>query len=431
MANVRHGPDIRPVSAASAASRRAGGDVVAEPATPPLFSSPTTEAGLPGARGCGEPWHYRNNSSADAAEQAGRQSWRYGLMEVLWRYSGLKTAPRGDGKPQFTVRRCRRVTLGSGFAEIRQRDGNPYLSGVYRCASIHGCPLCGSVIRSGRAAAISEGAGRWLQAGNSILFASFTFPHDRGMPCAAGREVVSKGWSHMTAGRAWVDLKASVPVVGYHRSVEFTYGENGWHPHIHSMIYLEGAVTAEQYAQVRLYLERSWRAWARLRGLRRPSDAHGVDVGICVSGVDVGNYIAKTQEGRAVGNELVRGDLKAARHRSRTPFQILDDFRVNGDKSQLALWLEYEQATKGLRAITSSRGLPEILGVPEQTDDELAAENRDGEAVALVPVETWNQVTARTGLTWQLLDAAGCGGLEAVNAVLAAHGLGLARTPPG
>ena len=104
---------------------------------------------------------------------------------------------------------------------------------------------------------------------------------------------------------------------------------------------------------------------------------------------------------------------------------------MTGDKSQLALWLEYEQATKGLRAITSSRGLPEILGVPEQTDDELAAENRDGEAVALVPVETWNQVTARTGLTWQLLDAAGCGGLEAVNAVLAAHGLGLARTPPG
>ena len=105
---------------------------------------------------------------------------------------------------------------------------------------------------------------------------------------------------------------------------------------------------------------------------------------------EAGPYIAKTQDGGAVGNEMARADLKQGRDGHRTPFEILDDFRWTGDLEDLALWHEYERATKGQQAITWSKGLRQMLAVEPSAPTRRSPPKRSA-------VRTWPSSTPTTG----------------------------------
>jgi hypothetical protein len=106
----------------------------------------------------------------------------------------------------------------------------------------------------------------------------------------------------------------------------------------------------------------------------------------------------------------------------RTPLEILEHFRWTGDVEDLALWHEYETATKGHQAITWSKGLHQLLAVEARTDEEVAAEEVGGDVVALIATETWREITRIPGLPAYLLDEAERGGAAAVKAALARYG---------
>jgi hypothetical protein len=79
---------------------------------------------------------------------------------------------------------------------------------------------------------------------------------------------------------------------------------------------------------------------------------HGVRFDVVTTGETAGAYICKLQDGRGVGSEVARGDLKSGRLGSVTPFEILDYFERTGDAAAADLWAEWEQATHGRRALT-------------------------------------------------------------------------------
>src|ERR1017187_1044692 len=198
MSNVRHAPDIRPVSAASAASRQAGGDGVAEPAIPPLFSSSLPELALPGARGCGEPWHKPKEHSGPADLRLSRRSERYRLREVLWDVSTLER-----------LRKCGRRRLDRSDPVTIWLDGDvAHFSNLQFCGSTWSCPVCHPKIANERAEMIAAGCGNWVRgenlgrgvcmsvnrktgevteytppAGrNTLYMTALTFPHYYGQP---------------------------------------------------------------------------------------------------------------------------------------------------------------------------------------------------------------------------------------------------------
>ncbi len=85
----------------------------------------------------------------------------------------------------------------------------------------------------------------------------------------------------------------------------------------------------------------------------------------------------------------MRGDLKRGRRRaSLTPFEILER-AIAGDSRSLALWREYERATKGRNALTWSPGLKARLGVDELLTDELAASTASGPVVVELTDTQW------------------------------------------
>jgi hypothetical protein len=372
------------------------------------------------------PWHYAKHVSAyldPAADQrVSRRHIRYGQREVLWRESTIER-----------VRKCGRVAIGDGGnVLIRDNGGVAHYTGLATCGSIWACPCCSAKIRNTRAGDISAAAGAWDKQGNSVYMITLTVPHDMGMRLAQLLPVIADGFRAVISGRPWVKLRKRLGIVGSIRSVEITYGEHGWHPHLHVLMFIGGDLDARGLADFHLYMRDRWARWVVKAGYRLPHNEHGVKIDRCTSAEEAGLYIAKTQDGRAVGNEMARGDMKQGRLGGRTPFEILDDFRWSGDVADLALWREYERATRGRQAITWSNGLRALLipDAPEEaSDDEVAAAEIGGEDLAVIHGDTWRDIIRVPGLPAYLLDQAEAGGVTAVNAALAAHGMGSVLPP--
>jgi hypothetical protein len=249
------------------------------------------------------------------------------------------------------------------------------------------------------------------------------------MRLAALLPVIADGFRSVISGRPWVKLRTQVRIAGTIRSVEVTFGQHGWHPHLHTLLLLEGDPGADGLAQLAAHIRTRWGAYIEKQGYRAPDAMHGVVIERCSSAAQAGAYIAKSQDGRAVGNELARADLKQGRAGHRTPFEILESFRWTGDIEDLALWHEYERASKGHQCITWSKGLRGLLAAPERTDEEIAAEQVGGDVVALIPYDGWRKVTGIPGLPAYLLDEAERDGAAAVAAALARFGIGLGPGP--
>ncbi|MFB7758306.1 hypothetical protein ACFC18_53540, partial [Streptomyces sp. NPDC056121] len=189
---------------------------------------------------------------------------------------------------------------------------------------------------------------------------------------------------------------------------------------------------------------RLWQTWLAKEGFR-PSSVRGIKWDRLERVADAkkaGAYVAKTQDdpagkkrGRAAGNELARLDLKSARRIGNlTPMEILQEARrlqsepteqdiaagVEKRVAQLhAVWLEYESATRGWRAIEWTRGLRVALGMTEEerTDDEVMEAEAVGEAYGFLSVEDWRRV-CRLNMDAQIHDAYEAGGMAALVVLL-------------
>jgi hypothetical protein len=345
---------------------------------------------------------------------------RYGQREVLWRESSLER-----------VRKCGKVGVGGdGHVMIKSRDGVAHYAGLATCGSIWACPVCSAKIRNHRALDISAATAAWDSAGNSVYMATLTFPHDMGMRLKELLPVVANGFRSVISGSRWTKAKEQLGIVGTIRALEVTHGQSGWHPHLHVLVFIDHNLTASELARFAGHFRGQWATWITKAGYRLPHQQHGVQITRCASAEEAGQYIAKTQDGRSVGNELARSDMKSGRGGGRTPFEILDDFRWTGDLADLALYREYEQATRGRQAITWSKGLRAAVAVaPELTDEDIAAAEIGGEDLAVIHLDDWRNVVRIPGLTSYLLDQAESGGIAAVNAALDRHNLGRAMPP--
>ena len=455
----------RPVPAHLLSPVSLGGAGVAErPEAPssafPSFSPATLAPASPNVR-YRPLGNYVNSSVARepaADTDVMRRRERLALRAVVRRISRLKSKPQekpASGKksrPQYTLRRCGKVPCPrarkgssavspSGHIQLRvgtSEEGGRfgYAEGVVHCGSISSCPVCAAKIRNARTVIYSESAARWLADGNSLLMVTLTFPHYAGMPLAPMWDMVSKGASHLTSSQRWRDLrKAFGGQIWYRRALEQTYGVNGWHPHCHMLIYIRGELGGRGLADVHRHFTEEWARWVTRNGYGLPSGVHGVKVEACASGPDAGSYIVKSQDGHPVGAELTRGDLKSGK-KSWTPFDILRAYRRAEDAGDVgeadelrALWREFEQAAKGRRIITESRGLKKVLGEDDVTDQELADEEvRDHEDIGEITGATWRQVCERE-LEAPVFEALVTGGLDRVNLILDSAGLDLAYPP--
>jgi hypothetical protein len=125
------------------------------------------------------------------------------------------------------------------------------------------------------------------------------------------------------------------------RAVEVTHGENGWHPHLHVLIYSESWTDED-----RDLLMAAWRriVLAELGAAHVPDAEIGVKWSPAIRSAHDAGYLSK------LGLEMTWGEKRSRGKRSRGPWSIARDAAA-GDEASQKLWREYEQATKGRRAL--------------------------------------------------------------------------------
>lgn len=301
-----------------------------------------------------------------------------------------------------------------------------HYSNVQLCGLVHLCPVCSPRIRAERATEINEALARWNAArGNgSIALATLTLPHVWDEPLSALLSLVADGFARLTQGKAWKTLREEFGLAGYIRAHDITHGANGWHPHLHVVLLAEKPISDRAARRLRAALFDQWKAAVVAVGHRAP-DRRACSVEVARNAAAVSGYVAqvvagKNENGRPLGVafEVARGDLKTSRNTGqRTMWEILGSAvarPTNGttvslaQRRDLALWREWEAASKGVHAIQWSRGLRALAGATdEKTDEEVVAIEIGGDIVyEFRDRNEWRAVVARQGARLRLLRAA-------------------------
>ena len=243
-------------------------------------------------------------------------------------------------------------------------------SNVQRCASLWVCPVCAKPITEGRRTELSIGLERWKKEflGGCLLL-TLTFSHSIDMPLSVTQLGLRKAYQYFVEHRQVKNIFEFLGVQHKIKGQEITWGENGWHPHNHILLFTQHAVHG--FASYRDQLASIWMDSCIKAGLRSPSMKHGLDI---QDGSQADRYVAKW----GLPEEMSKGHMKKGKNGGYTPFDLLElsieDKPLYGGKLPSKLFQEYAIVMKGQRQLVWGRGLKTLLRVTEKTDEEHAQE---------------------------------------------------------
>ena len=317
--------------------------------------------------------------------------------------------------------RCGREVLG-GAVGVKINSGVAHFSGLETCGSIWVCPVCQAKIRVRRGDEIAAGAAHHIASGGDVKWLTATLRHEEADTLPRTLGLIREGWRALWSGKAAVIDRRRYGSIGHIAVKEVTHGANGWHPHVHAAVMLERVITLEEHFEWWCRLRDRWDAFLVKSGWQACDPRYGLrfDFVNLSHTQALAAYIAKLQDGKGLGNEAARADLKTGRNGSRTPLQILADFGTWGNAADLELWHEYEQATRGVHAIRWSRGLKKRLlpDVVEQSDEEIAAEEVGGDTIAYLLPHTWYRICDIPGAEATILRAVEADGFAGLIGVI-------------
>lgn len=298
------------------------------------------------------------------------------------------------------------------------------VAGVETCGSVWACPVCSSRIAAHRNTELNKVNTAWRARGGSILFATFTMRHQYEDSLQSLWDGLSASWRRLVSGKGYLDLKAEYGIEGYVRVVEVTHGDNGWHVHTHTAIYLKDELTDFDLSQLQQRLYARWVTALDKDGFTA-SQAHGVDVIRTLEGSGLGAYMTKfALTHSSLVQEMTNGHNKVAKKTNRVPFRILADIVENGDTADMALWETWETVSRGRRMMTWSVGLREMAKLSrELTDEEIVAlDQLNGTTVLSVPSKSWASLM-RNGHAADILSTLENHGVITTAYLLASHGV--------
>lgn len=265
-----------------------------------------------------------------------------------------------------------------------------WLGGVIRCNSVWICAVCARRIAELRKQELQDAIDNAVRLGLGVILVTLTFPHGLGDVLATILEKFSKAQRVLKSGKAAVARREKLGFLGEIRTLEVTHGNNGWHPHAHSLWILDHVPTQEEMEAIQAEVYQAWRNACLKSGLPEPSKEHGVDVR---GARNAAAYVAKW----GFAMEIAGGTSKRGKIGSRSPWQLLADATgesclvADQEGSASKLWREFALAFFGKRQLFWSRGLRDKLKMPpELTEQELLdLEDKRSQQVAILDLDTW------------------------------------------
>lgn len=308
-----------------------------------------------------------------------------------------------------------------GHVDLKLHAGKGFYAGIETCGSVWTCAVCGGKVAEVRRQEVVTVCEKHLEAGGTVYMATLTVRHSVADRCADLRPKVAAAWRRVLAGAPWTRRRQRHGVRGYVRALEVTHGQNGWHPHLHVLFFMDDG-EADDFGE---WLYDRWAACSEKAGLGACSpDAFKFEK--CYRVSQAGDYVTKWSS----ASEITKSHLKDGRAGGRSPWQLIEA-AAKGDKRATGLFREYAEAFKGARQLTWSHGLKDWAGIGDDPDDAVAAREAEGasEDVCRFPNRVWREI-CRRGLRAQVLDMAETGGRSAVILYLNSMGVRYDGTAP-
>lgn len=300
-------------------------------------------------------------------------------------------------KDQHATVWCHR---GSNAAEgerlpiLRRGDSTgARVEGVITCGLGWTCPVCAAAISEARRQEMSLAVSRHCEAGGGVYLLTLTLPHQDNQPLQQLLEQLQDARKKLQNSRKWKDTWEQAGRVGSVAGLECTVGWNGWHPHVHMLVFAdraglhEGPPSIEGDLSSRAIdtLKLEWvRLLLKVGAIREEQGSDVYKHGLNVRGGEkAAEYIAKYGDDHwGLSREMastyakigVRGTQAGFQHF--TPFQLLEIADARGDYSvqARAMFREFAAAFKGRRMLTWSPGLKKRFNIAELDDQDIAAE---------------------------------------------------------
>jgi hypothetical protein len=234
---------------------------------------------------------------------------------------------------------------------------------------------------------------------NDVVMMSLTVRHTAGDDLKALRQGVSEAWRRVQQSRAWRQMREECCVRHLIRGHDITWGDNGWHPHIHVMMLAQRPDEAALWQDALSVL---WRhAVEQVMGAKHlPTKRRACVVEACHDASYVGR----------LGLEVSSPSAKQARQGHMAPMQVAYALAhaVGEERDRLAsAWRAYAIGMQGCHQLQWSRGLREALGEPP-SDQQIVANDVDAVndvVIAEIPQETWRSMALLRSVS--KLDALG------------------------
>jgi len=315
--------------------------------------------------------------------------------------------------PQEGIAHClRRPTAIAPVVEVQfvPSKHSAHYRGLQMCKSVWHCPICAAKISEQRRGELARLVEKHVAAGGSVYMTTYTIRHDRYDDLAdlVDRFLVAR--RKMRQGRRGMALRKNYGVVGTVSVLEVTWsGENGWHPHQHELVFVEGELDVDAYEQD---ARQAWKDAAASQGLTM--NEHGFVLQRTYGAV--ADYIAKYGREPAVDNvwgvesEMTKGHIKQGREEKHyTPFAMLAAI-ADGVTRLEPKFQEYGRVFKGRKQLNYSPGLKDLYQEEEKTDEDLIEEPQGEEAFTILEIEKepWSQVVEKN-VRGNLLERARAG----------------------
>jgi len=255
------------------------------------------------------------------------------------------------------------------------QDGqkHAHFEGTQTCGSVWVCPCCSARISETRRGELNRLLVWAREQGHCVQMITLTARH------ASGDDLQTFLDQMKAAKKSWAQKKPyrRVEMIGSVTATEVTHGMiNGWHPHFHILVVTKEKTDLE-------VLREPWIASLKKVGL------DGNDAAFQVQNASAaGRYIAKW----GAAEELALTGSKRGRS-GRTPAQLLAAACDEGDKRAGMRWLEYAKVFSGTRQLVWSRGLKDLAGLNEVSDEEAAQDEHQQEQIELgrlnIKAEDW------------------------------------------
>jgi len=273
-----------------------------------------------------------------------------------------------------------------------KKDGDKRFgfTGLQCCGCVHGCPMCSNRIslhRENEVRYVSD----WAKShGYMVAMLTLTHPHRKSdllrcqLDCLLGYNENGKrvrgAMYHFRNSRAFRALN----LVGDIKKFETTYGQkNGYHPHHHIMLIIDPKVcgTIDEH---KLYL--AWANACEKSGLERPSLRRGLQLDFAKNDDDISAYIAKM--GTWDFAKEMTADQSKTSEKGKTQWQLLRDSK-DGDRLAGSLFVEFVTETKGVKSLVFSRGLKDLVGLDNVSDEVLSDDVESVEEIVFSFVNMW------------------------------------------